>query len=148
MAARPFVGKNGFISADVDWVDYSAARLNSRDFDQSADNDAIRNAYGSTINFRVGGEARIDRFRLRAGYAFYGDPYSNTPDITQTTSQISGGVGVKFNSLYMDFALVSRTSDGVYRSYQVLDANDQNVGPETFLSNSITSGIFTIGFNF
>lgn len=143
-----FVGKNGFISADIDWVDYSAARLNSRDFDQSADNDAIRNAYGSTINFRVGGEARIDRFRLRAGYAFYGDPYSNTPDITQTTSQISGGVGVKFNSLYMDFALVSRTSDGVYRSYQVLDANDQNVGPETFLSNSITSGIFTIGFNF
>ncbi len=143
-----FVGKNGFISADVDWVDYSAARLNSRDFDQSADNDAIRNAYGSTINFRVGGEARIDRFRLRAGYAFYGDPYSNTPNITQTTSQISGGVGVKFNSLYIDFALVNNQSDGVYRSYQVLDANDQNVGPTTFLKNSITTGIFTLGFNF
>lgn len=143
-----FIGKNGFLSADIDWVDYSAARLNSRDFDQSADNQSIRNAYGSTINFRLGGEARIDRFRLRAGYAFYGDPYSNTPDIIQTTSQISGGLGVKFNSMYLDFALVNRTSDGIYSSYQVLDSDEQNMGPVTLLSNSITSGIFTVGFNF
>lgn len=143
-----FIGKNGFLSADVDWVDYSAAKLNSRDFDEGPDNQAIRNSYGSTINFRLGGEAKIDRFRIRAGYGFYGDPYSNSPDLDQTSTQLSGGVGVRFNTLYLDFALVQQKFNGMYRSYQVLDANDQNVGPVTYLENSITSGIFTLGFNF
>src|SRR5690606_8747468 len=64
-----FVGKNGFISADVDWVDYSAGRLNSNDFEEGPDNQAIKSIYASTINYRVGGEARFDILRVRAGYA-------------------------------------------------------------------------------
>lgn len=143
-----FIGKNGFLSADVEWVDYSAGRLSSNDFDEGPDNQAIRDIYGSTINLRLGGEARIDRFRIRAGYAYYGDPYANSPQIDQSTQQLSGGIGVKFNSLSIDLALINQQYSGLYRSYQVLDGNGNNFGPVTQVNNSITSGVLTVGFNF
>ena len=143
-----FIGKNGFISADVDWVDYSAGRINSNDFDEGPDNQVIRDIYASTINYRLGGEARFDMFRIRAGYAYFGDPYSNSPGFDQSTQQISGGFGVKINSISIDFALVNQKYSALYRSYQVLDENNNNYGPVTELENSITSGVLTVGFNF
>lgn len=143
-----FIGKNGFISADLDWVDYSAGRINSNDFDEGPDNQAIRNVYASTINYRFGGEARFDIFRLRAGYAFFGDPYADPQDIDQSTQQLSGGFGVKFNSISLDFALVNQKYSGLYRSYQVLDENNNNFGPVTQIENSITSGVLTLGLSF
>lgn len=142
-----FLGKNGFISADVDWVDYSAARLSSRDFDEGPDNQAISSLYGSTINFRVGAEARLNLFRLRAGYAHFGDPYTNS-DFDRSTSQISGGVGVKLNNFSMDFALVNQKYNGLYSSYQVLDSQNNNIGPVTELNNSIINGVLTFGLSF
>lgn len=143
-----FIGKNGFISADVDWVDYSAGRINSNDFDEAPDNQVIKDIYTSTINYRLGGEARFDMFRIRAGYAYFGDPYSNSPGLDQSTQQLSGGFGIKFNSVSIDFALVNQKCNGLYRSYQVLDENNNNFGPVTELENSITSGVLTVGFNF
>ncbi|WP_332911138.1 hypothetical protein [Algoriphagus boritolerans] len=143
-----FIGKNGFISADIDWVDYSAGRINSKDFDESPDNQAIRNTYTSTLNYRLGGEARFDLFRIRAGYAFFGDPFANPAGFDQSTQQLSGGIGVKLNSINLDFALVNQKYSGQYRSYQVLDENNNNFGPVTQLENSIISGVLTIGYNF
>lgn len=143
-----FIGKNGFISADVDWVDYSAGRINSSDFDEGPDNQVIRDIYASTINYRLGGEARISNFRLRAGYAYFGDPYANSPGIDQSTQQLSGGFGVKLKSISIDFSLVNQKYNGLYRSYQVLDENNNNFGPVTRLENSITSGVLTLGINF
>lgn len=143
-----FIGKNGFISADVDWVDYSAARLNSNAFDEGPDNQVIRSIYTNTFNYRIGGEARFDMFRIRGGYSFFGDPFTNSPGFDQSTQQISGGIGVKINSISIDFALVNQKYNALYRSYQVLDADNNNYGPLTQLENSITSGIITIGYNF
>lgn len=143
-----FIGKNGFISADVDWVDYSAGRIRSDDFDEGPDNRVIRDIYASTINYRIGGEARVNNFRFRAGYAFFGDPFANTFGFDQGTQQLSGGLGVKINSISIDFALVNQKYSGLYRSYQVLDSNGDNFGPVTELENSITSGVLTLGINF
>ena len=143
-----FVGKNGFISADVDWVDYSAGRLNSNDFDEGPDNLVIKDIYASTINYRVGGEARFNIMRLRAGYAFFGDPYSDPAGYDQSTQQISGGIGVKINSLSIDLAVVNQKYNSLYRSYQVLDENGFNYGPTTDMKNSITSGVLTLGVSF
>jgi len=143
-----FVGKNGFISADVDWVDYSAGRLNSNDFEEGPDNQAIKSIYASTINYRVGGEARFDILRVRAGYAYYGDPYADSAGLDQSTQQFSGGIGAKFNSFSVDLALVSQQYNGLYRSYQVLDENDFNYGPLTEMTNNIITGVLTFGFSF
>jgi long-subunit fatty acid transport protein len=143
-----FVGKNGFISADVDWVDYSAGRLKSNDFDEGLDNQVIKSTYTSTINLRVGGEARLDMFRVRAGYAYFGDPYADPAGFDQSTQQISGGIGAKINSFSIDLAVVSQQYNGLYRSYQVLDDNDVNYGPLTEMKNNIVTGVLTLGFSF
>ncbi len=142
-----FFGKNGFISADIDWVDYSNANYRTNDFDTRPDNELISTLYGSTINYRVGGELVLDIFRIRAGYARFGDPFVNS-DFDRSISQISGGVGVRIKSFNVDFAILNQSGDGVYTSYQVLDQNNQNIGPRTLLENSITSGFLSVGFNF
>ncbi|MDF2158452.1 long-chain fatty acid transporter [Algoriphagus sp. CAU 1675] len=142
-----FVGKKGFISADLDWVDYSTARINSNDFDEEPDNQAIRNLYTSTVNFRLGAEARINDFRLRGGYAYFGDPYMDS-NFDRTTQQLSGGVGLKLNNLSLDFTLVNQTFNSIYRSYQVLDSQNNNYGPMTEIENSIFKGVLTLGINF
>jgi long-subunit fatty acid transport protein len=142
-----FLGKNGFISADVDYVDFSAARLNSNDFNEGPDNQAIRDFYTSTLNFRLGGEARLDIFRIRAGFAHFGDPYSNS-NFDRSMQQYSGGFGARLNNFTIDFAVVNRRSNALYNSYQVLDQQGNNIGPFTELNNSIFSGVLTLGITF
>ena len=143
-----FVGKNGFISADVDWVDYSAGRIKSNDFNEGPDNEVIKSIYSSTINYRIGGEARFNVLRLRAGYGYFGDPYADSPGFDQSTQQFSGGIGAKINAFSIDLAVVNQQYSGLYRSYQVLDENGFNYGPVTEMKNSITSGVLTVGFSF
>jgi long-subunit fatty acid transport protein len=142
-----FLGKHGFISADVDWVDYSIARINSRDFNEGPDNEVIQELYTSTVNFRLGGEAKIDRWRIRGGYGYAGDPYLNS-SIDQSTQLLSGGLGMKFESFNVDFSLVNQKFNSLYRSYKVLDNNGLNYGPLTEVKNSITSAVVTVAFNF
>jgi hypothetical protein len=142
-----FLGKHGFISADVDWVDYSVSRINSRDFNEGPDNEVIQDLYTSTVNFRLGGEAKIDRWRIRGGYGYAGDPYLNST-IDQSTQLLSGGLGMKFESFHLDFSLVNQKFNSLYRSYKVLDNNVFNYGPLTEIRNSITSAVITVGFNF
>lgn len=142
-----FFGKNGFISADVDFVDYSNSNIKSRDFDEGPDNQVIRSTYTSTLNYRIGAEYRIDIFRLRGGYAYYGDPIANS-DFDRSTNQISGGFGAKINNFSIDLALISQKFNGLYSSYQVLDAQNNNIGPVTELENKIFTGMLTLGFSF
>jgi long-subunit fatty acid transport protein len=142
-----FLGKNGFISADVDWVDYSQAKLNSNDFDEGPDNLAIKNVYTSTINYRIGAEYKINMFRLRGGYGHFGDPFSNS-NYDRSTQQISGGAGVKLGNFTADFALVNRKFNSLYTSYQVLDSDGNNFGPQTEIENNIINGVLTFGFSF
>lgn len=143
-----FLGKYGFISADVDWVDYSLARLSSQDFNEGPDNQVIQDLYTSTVNYRFGAEAKLENWRVRAGYAHVGDPYLDKAAFDQSTQQLSGGLGVQFDALRVDFSLVNQNFNSLYRSYKVLDKNGFNYGPLTDLKNSITSAVVTVGFNF
>lgn len=146
--ASLFLGKNGFLSADIDWIDYSLANINSRDFNQGPDNDAIKSLYTSTINYRLGGEYKINQFRFRGGYAFFGDPFADSANFNRSSQQLSGGIGAKFNKITIDFALVNRKINGLYSSYQVLDNSNNNYGPVTEVKNNILNGFLTVGINF
>jgi long-subunit fatty acid transport protein len=143
-----FLGKYGFVSADVDWVDYSTARINSNDFDEGPDNQVIQGLYTSTFNYRFGAEGKLEKWRVRAGYSYLGDPFLDSSGIDQSTKQLSGGLGMQFKSLRIDLALVNQNFTTRYRSYQVLDTNGFNYGPLTEVKNSITSGVLTLGVNF
>lgn len=142
-----FLGKNGFISADIDYVDYSAARINSDSFNEGPDNEVIRDLYTGTLNYRFGAEGRLGDFYLRGGYAYFGDPFSD-PFIDRSMQQLSGGLGVRIKKFTVDFALVNQQSKALYQSYQVLNAENRNVGPVTEIDNSIMTGVLTLGISF
>lgn len=100
-----FIGSSGFITGDIEYVDYSSANLSSDDFSTSVDNDVIEALYESVVNVRVGGEYRFDNFRLRAGYAFLPDPIKNYN--LQDRTNLTFGFGYRTFDYFLDFAVVS-----------------------------------------
>ncbi|NHE57647.1 OmpP1/FadL family transporter [Cyclobacterium plantarum] len=135
-----FFGKNGFISADADFLDYSTANLRSNVFNTGEDNVAISDIYGQAINYSVGGEYRVKMIRIRAGYAFYGDPFAEPGNLDRSNTQLSGGIGVKLPGFSVDFGLVNSMFNSYYNSYP-----GSNLATT---ENNILSGMLTLGFSF
>jgi len=143
LGSTVFVGKHGFISGDVEIVDYQAMRVKSSDvIADGNDNSAIGSLYNSVVNYRIGAEYRLESFRIRSGYAFYADPYrSNSIDITQQA--VTFGVGYRSQDFFIDFALVNQKSSEIYSPYSV--SSNQ---PEISINNKNVTLSTSIGFNF
>ncbi|MEX2511451.1 MAG: outer membrane protein transport protein [Cyclobacteriaceae bacterium] len=137
-----FFEKKGFITADANYLDYSTAHLRSNSFNPSQDNADIDASYGKTINYSVGGELRHKIFRLRAGYAYYGDPFRDSSNLDRSSTQITGGLGVKLSGFSLDFGLVSNN----FNSKQFA-LNDPSPNP-AITENQLISGMVTLGFSF
>ncbi|WP_246581573.1 OmpP1/FadL family transporter [Echinicola shivajiensis] len=134
-----FINKNGFITADIDYLNYGSMHLSSPDYRLDGANDEIDNSAGNVLNYRVGAEYRIKILRLRAGTALYGDPYKNT-EFDRTKAQYTGGIGVKLAKMYVDFAFVHSQFDTYYSPYPGADILS--------IDNKSNKGMLTLGFNF
>lgn len=150
-AGVAFISKFGFLTGDVEMTNPSKARYSSDTpgVSFSTDNDEIKAAYQQTINYRVGAEGRYSIFRLRAGYGILANTYedSNTPNNKITT--ISGGIGVRLNKFFADFALIHSSGDkAMYYPYTLYDTNGTAYGPSVQIKNTSTTGILTIGFSY
>ncbi len=99
-----FVGKSGFLSADVEFVDYANMNLNADNFSVSDDNNTINDLYESVMNIRAGGEYRFDSFRLRAGYAYLPNPVIDSTIDDRTN--ITFGFGYRTSDYFIDFAVI------------------------------------------
>ncbi|MDJ1501048.1 hypothetical protein [Xanthocytophaga agilis] len=148
IGAAIFIGKHGFVSGDIEYQPYRATRLNG-DFGTAASgisqsveyNNEIRSIYRNLFNFRAGGEYRISIFRVRAGLMFQDDPFTqSTDDLKRTQMAYTGGLGIKVNKFFADFALAYRTSKQAYTPYT--DA------PSAIIKNQFTSAVITIGSSF
>jgi long-subunit fatty acid transport protein len=137
--ATYFFNKNGFISADVDYVDYSTMHLSSPDFSMDASNDDFKSFATSTINFRGGAEYRFSMFRVRAGAAFYGDPM-DSDGLDRSMRQYSGGVGVRLDKMYVDLGFNQSTYNSYYRSFPGAELASTK--------HTQLTGLLTLGFNF
>ncbi|WP_324673437.1 hypothetical protein [Hymenobacter sp. GOD-10R] len=146
------IGKYGFLSGDVEYLNYNQARFNADDNDVTstsatytydAENDAIKSLYHSTVNVRVGGEARLDIFRVRLGYARYGDPYQSS-DFDRTQNYITGGVGLRQNNFFLDLTGVYNTNDRFYSPYTLSSGAQPVIAVNT---NRFTTTA-TVGFTF
>ena len=141
LGAALFVGKNGFLSGDLEFVNYATSNINSTDFSTSEDNDLIDQALTSVMNIRVGGEYRIENFRLRAGYAIFPDPVKNSAfdDLTS----VSFGFGYRTFDYFLDFAVVSSSRQEQAVPYFI--DGDQPVATSDITNTTVS---VTFGLNF
>jgi hypothetical protein len=147
------LGKSGFLSADAEYVNYGKARLGYDDNNSTAlspddlgpANDAIRNQYQSAMNLRLGGEARFDVFRVRAGFAHYGDPYKNSSRFDRSQNFYSAGLGLRQQSFFLDVAGVYSSGQQAYTPYTL--ANPQKT-PVVDVKDKRFTTTLTAGFLF
>ncbi len=137
--------KRGFISADYELVDYSAASFDlGSGFTSVEDelNRPIQNIYTIGHNIRVGTEIVIEKFRLRAGAAYYGNPLDNPSAlgvVSQETMSYTGGLGLRFEKFFIDLAYVRSKTE-------VTEVFINNVGvSDEIVRNNVVA---TVGFRF
>lgn len=141
-----FLGKYGFITGDVEFINYSKAKYNSDTpgISFNPENDDIKYYYTNVINYRVGAEFRYNIFRLRGGYAIQDNPYKSDFNIDRSITTISTGAGVRWSKFYVDFAWLVSKSKNTYSPY----ALNNGYGPIAALSNRVSSAMITVGITF
>ncbi|MBW8049597.1 MAG: hypothetical protein FVQ77_04515 [Cytophagales bacterium] len=136
-----FAGKKGFLSTDVEYVAYNSADLNGGGLTFQGDNKTIKKLYKPAVNLKVGGELRFEIFRVRAGFALYGDPYNNIDNVNRKRTYITGGVGMREKDYFLDIAFVTSKYNSAYTPYTLNDGSE----PFATVKNSFTSLLFTFG---
>jgi hypothetical protein len=141
--AAIFIKNFGFITGDVEYVDYSTAHLSSSpDYNADyRDNGDIKNLYKSTVNAHVGAEARITSFfLLRGGYGIQGDALKDNGSDIKTTS---GGIGLRFGAYYVDATYTHSTGTQTIFPYDL-----GNASPAAMLRNTNNNAYLTLGYRF
>lgn len=142
--------KKGFLSADVDLIDYTnmAFEYSAEEIEYEDEiNGEIENEYKSAVNVRLGGEYVADIFRFRAGIATLGLPTNNVNPsyFKDATKLYSFGLGLRQNKFYLDLAYQISRSNDVYNPYVVSQNFSQPTVNRTTVNTQITT---TIGFKF
>lgn len=144
-SAAVVLKKYGFVSADVEWVDYgtNAFRLGGNgattadEANERLQNGLIEKQYGSALSMRFGGEAVLGKFRLRGGVNLQGKPERNEDGFNVA---YSAGAGVRGDAFYLDLGWRRYTGNGNAQPY---------VGaPLATSTNALSDLLLTLGFKF
>jgi len=138
------VGKSGFISADIEYQDFSTMNLRSFDVDMGADNQTIANLYGSSFNVRVGGEYRYDNFMFRGGVNWQQDPTNFNDGVNRDILALSGGAGMRWEKFYVDVSVVNIRRNATYAPYTFFDGT----GPTANFELRDIRAMLTAGIRF
>lgn len=139
------VKKNGFLSAEVEWVDYSSSEFNltstistpeTVNLERELNNEISRN-YRTAMNIKVGGELALDQLRLRAGVNLLGNPNEGDTDYRMA---YTGGIGYRMRAFYVDLAYRYMQNDGVVTAY--------GGAPTATTVSTNNNFMLTLGFNF
>lgn len=145
--------QKGFITADVEYVDYRTSSFKpdaqvepdnaTRDYLQQL-NTAIDNAYKSAFNFRVGGELKFTTLMVRAGAAYYGNPYKNISGEKGRKLNLSGGLGYRNRGMFVDLTYVHSLNRDVQFPYRLQDMAYEGARIKSGVGNVLA----TVGFKF
>lgn len=143
LGAGLIVGKRGFLSAEVEQVDYARNKFGYDEYPEAEEaiNDDIRDQLRAVTNVRIGGELVFDALRFRAGYGILPSVFQN--DDSRTTV-ISAGMGYRKDDYFLDLAYRRSTITETYYPYITTQAPLQEV------ENKYTFGnlVFTLGVKF
>ncbi|MDQ2794491.1 MAG: hypothetical protein M3Y12_10865 [Bacteroidota bacterium] len=146
------LGKHGFVTGDVEYVGYNQARLhsdpnnaNGDDYAFTSENADIQRLYRNTVNLRFGAEGRFDVFRVRGGYARYGDPYQADTNNERAQNFYTAGLGLRQSNFFLDAAVVYTTFSQSYNPYHIYTTTGDNAPliktDATRYTTSVTAGI-------
>ena len=136
----------GFISADLEWVNYTGTHYYANTYDQSSTdyydalNSTIKAAYKNNVNIKVGSELRLTgNWMARAGFAYYGTPYKDET-IKASRMVVSGGLGYRSNNHFIDFTVSNTNTKDALFPYRL---NDK---PNTYANYTGNQLMFNIGY--
>jgi hypothetical protein len=134
-----FAGNLGFITGDVEYVDYSSVKIDDTDgYNASNDNHDIKTLYRSTVNAHVGAEVKLDQLYLRGGYGIQGNPQRYSGSDLKT---ISGGLGYRFMNYYIDATYANVQGSQTLMPYTVSSAQPQANIDKTYDNVFLTFGM-------
>ncbi|WP_207423646.1 OmpP1/FadL family transporter [Desertivirga brevis] len=141
LGAALLSGKIGFITGDVDFIDYSSMELSQPDSyisgELAEDNRYIVNNYKNAINYRLGAELKAGpQFMLRAGYGVTGSPMENSVQDLEIKTYSFGG-GYRAGNLSLDVAFINNTRNSSLSPYLL----DSGVNPVA-TSKNVKNGVF------
>jgi hypothetical protein len=137
-SAALFFNKNGFVSADYEYTDYSMARVNSKDVSFFDLNQKARNNLIGVHNIRVGAEYRINQFAFRGGYNLVTSPYKSgltLNDYGDTYSIFSLGAGFREKNISFDLTWQHLENKSTYTPYSLDDGTATSASVLTTRSN-------------
>ena len=144
--------QRGFISADIEFLDYSNSKFSaytgSNSTASSASylnniNTAINEQFKSAMNIRVGGELKFNTIMGRLGFNYMGSPYA-VSDLKGNQMNISGGLGYRDKGVFIDLTYVQRISKGINFPYKL----DNGFYEPGYVKNSYGNVSLTVGFKF
>lgn len=149
-----FFKQYGFISIDYEYMDYGTMHYNFNHYAPASElaveaslNQSINQKYGSVSNIRVGGELAYDIFRFRAGFGYYMSPFRAgvaTDGYDYSTTNISGGLGLKLEKVSFDLAYIHSSSKEYYQPYSLEDETVPGVG----IDNNGGNVVLTLAYKF
>ncbi|MBC7425374.1 MAG: outer membrane protein transport protein, partial [Bacteroidia bacterium] len=141
--------KIGFLSGDVEFVNYKQAKLSPvvQGDNFNDDNKLIKTIYKNAVNLRVGAEIISDIFRFRAGFAYYPSPFENSkiPYISGLDAKTyTLGFGIREKKYALDIAYVTTKKADYYAPYTLNNSNNYY-----FATNNLRAGnvVITATFN-
>ncbi len=137
-----FIKQFGFITGDVEYVNYSTTHIDNADgYDSSYDNSNIKTLYQAAINAHIGAEARLTgNVFLRGGFGVQGSPLKQNGTSTQT---VSGGFGYHLGSYYLDLAYNYVTGSQTLTPYSA-----GSLTPTANLNKTYNNAFLTLGYRY
>ncbi|MBS1731180.1 MAG: hypothetical protein JSS67_10445 [Bacteroidetes bacterium] len=138
--------QHGFISADLEYVNYKGSRFYTASDDAGQKtyydqvNAVIKDYYQGALNFRIGGELKFDPWMFRLGAAYYGSPYADKM-LKASRIQASGGIGYRQHGFFIDLTYAAFFNRDVNFPYRLTGI------PNTFAEMKNTQGnlLLTLG---
>ena len=138
------IGDKGFVSADLDYMNYAGNAFSFEDFSQAneATNADIDAQLGGSLGLRAGGELNLKPVQLRAGVGYRQVPYLEFNEVEdEAIITYSGGVGYAQGKFFVDVAAQYEPYTTFFRPYQVFGVTPQVVTTNrTRLSLLLTVG--------
>lgn len=138
--------QKGFLTADIEYVNHRGTRYNEINNEDAgyydALNEVIKERFRGAINLKVGGELKFDKIMARAGFASFGNPYSESTGLKANRTMVSGGLGYRHYGMFVDLTYVHSFIGDSHIPYFLNDKPN----PVAEGNNSRGGLLLTVGF--